>query len=149
MSEQHLHFMAQALLVAQTSGSEVPVGAVVVHNGQIIASAHNRVEELQDPTAHAEILAIQQAAKHLGNWRLSETALYVTLEPCVMCIGAILHARIQTLLFGAYDPVQGAVGSLFNLSNLPNHPRQIEVFPEILAADSSALLSDFFLKKRS
>lgn len=148
MTEEHHHFMREALRVAEISGDDVPVGAVIVQNGEIIAIAHNQVEKFKDPTAHAEVLAIREAARKLGTWRLSDASLYVTLEPCIMCIGAILHARILKLLFGAFDPVQGAVGSLFNLSNIPKHPRQVEVFPEILAADSSKLLQGFFESKR-
>ena len=147
-AELHTRLMQAALSTAAKAQSEVPVGAVVVLDGQVIAEAHNRVEELCDPTAHAEILALRDAAKKLGRWRLNGASLYVTLEPCVMCIGAILHSRIDSLYFGAYDPVQGAVGSLFDLSLHPGHPRQVCVFPEILAEDSSALLKRFFDSKR-
>ena len=113
----HKTFMQEALAearLAQAHG-EVPIGAVVAFDGEIIGRGHNRRETQNDPTAHAEILAIREAARHLDNWRLTNATLYVTLEPCPMCAGAIVNARLQRLVFGAYDPKAGAVTSLMNL----------------------------------
>jgi tRNA(adenine34) deaminase len=132
---------------AQAEG-EVPVGAVVVFEGRVVGRGHNQVEQAKDATSHAEILAIQEASKHLGNWRLSNSAIFVTLEPCSMCIGALLLSRVSELYFGCYDPRQGAVGSLFDLSNNSSLPHQVTVFPEVLAKECSALLQSFFVEQR-
>ena len=114
--EPHDVFMHQALVQAQQAYEEreVPVGAIIVQSGRIIASAHNQREQLHDPTAHAEMIAITQAAESVGNWRLEECTLYVTLEPCAMCAGAIVLARIPNVVFGAVDPKAGAVHSLIS-----------------------------------
>ena len=129
---------------------EVPVGAVIVDlpTGQVIAKAHNQRELLQDPTAHAEILAITQAAAHYGSWRLTDAALYVTLEPCVMCAGAIVLSRIPKVFYGADDPKAGAYRSVFQVlvhSRLNHRP---EVFAGIRATESGELLREFFKRKR-
>ena len=143
--------MRQALHeAAQAAGcGEVPVGAVIVAGGKVIGRGRNRMEELRDATKHAEIQAIQEASRKLDNWRLDGAALFVTLEPCSMCIGAILLSRIEELYFGCYDPRQGAVGSLFDLSNHPGMPHAVQVYPEVLAAECSAQLKDFFAGLRN
>jgi tRNA(adenine34) deaminase len=127
---------------------EVPVGAVVVYQDKIIGRGHNQTETLNDPTAHAEILAIGAAANYLNSWRLSEAVLYVTLEPCAMCAGAIVLARMKKLVFGAFDPKAGACGSLYNLVKDKRLNHQVEVVPEILKEDCSALLQTFFKELR-
>ena len=113
----HQHFMQMALREARQAAEEdeVPIGAIIVHGERLIASAHNQREQLRDPTAHAEMIAITQAAQSLGSWRLENCALYVTLEPCPMCAGAIVQARIPMVVYGATDPKAGAVQSLYNL----------------------------------
>ena len=149
--EEKINFyMREALLLAQqaTSSGEVPVGAVVVLGNQIIAKAHNRVEELKDATAHAEVLALRDASKQLGQWRLSDAALFVTLEPCTMCIGAMQLARVSELYFGCYDKRAGAVGSQFNLASHQAYGREIKVYPEVCAEESAGLLREFFEGKR-
>jgi len=127
---------------------EVPVGAVVVYQDKIIGRGHNQTESLNDPTAHAEILAIGAAANYLNSWRLSDAVLYVTLEPCTMCAGAIVLARMKKLVFGAFDPKAGACGSLYNLVKDKRLNHQVEVVPEILKEDCSALLQTFFKELR-
>jgi tRNA(adenine34) deaminase len=127
---------------------EVPVGAVVVYQDKIIGRGHNQTETLNDPTAHAEILAIGAAANYLNSWRLSEAVLYVTLEPCAMCAGAIVLARMKKLVFGAFDPKAGACGSLYNLVQDGRLNHQVEVIPEVLKEDCSALLQAFFKELR-
>jgi tRNA(adenine34) deaminase len=127
---------------------EVPVGAVVVYQGKIIGRGHNQTESLNDPTAHAEILAIGAAANYLNSWRLSEADLYVTLEPCPMCAGAIVLSRIRKLVFGAYDPKSGACGSLYNLVQDKRFNHQVEVVSEVLKDECSELLQAFFKELR-
>lgn len=127
---------------------EVPVGAVAVYRDKIIGRGHNQTETLNDPTAHAEILAIGAAANYLNSWRLSEAVLYVTLEPCAMCAGAIVLARMKKLVFGAFDPKAGACGSLYNLVQDKRLNHQVEVIPEVLKEDCSALLQAFFKELR-
>lgn len=127
---------------------EVPVGAVIVHRDQVIAAAHNQREMLHDPTAHAEMIAITQAAESLGDWRLDDCTLYVTLEPCPMCAGAVVQARLTRLVFGAFDPKAGACGSLYSivLDKRLNH--QVEVVSRVLEVECAELLRDFFAQKR-
>ncbi len=127
---------------------EVPIGAVVVFENQIIGRGYNQTERLQDPTAHAEILAITAAAAHLESRRLLNTTLYVTLEPCPMCAGAIVLARIPTLVFGASDPKGGACGTLFNITQDSRLNHQVNVIPGIEENKCSLILSDFFRKLR-
>jgi tRNA(adenine34) deaminase len=127
---------------------EVPVGAVVVYQDKVIGRGHNQTETLNDPTAHAEILAIGAAANYLNSWRLSEAVLYVTLEPCAMCAGAIVLARMKKLVFGAFDPKAGACGSLHNLVQDGKLNHQVEVVSEVLNEDCSALLQAFFKELR-
>ncbi|NLM78742.1 MAG: nucleoside deaminase [Ruminococcaceae bacterium] len=126
---------------------EVPVGAVVVHQGQVIGRGHNRRETRQDVTLHAEMVAIRQACHHLGSWRLDQCDLYVTLEPCVMCAGAIVQSRIRTLVYGSRDPKAGACGSVVNVPDLPLH-HVVQVESGVLSEESSALLKQFFQKRR-
>jgi len=123
---------------------EVPVGCVIIHDGHIIGKAHNQRETLQDPTAHAEILAITQAAAHLKSWRLENTKLFVTLEPCPMCAGAIILARIPEVYFGAYDPKAGVCGTLMNLLDDDRFNHKPTVTPGVLAEECGGLLSGFF-----
>ena len=128
---------------------EVPVGAVIVHGGRIIGKGYNQTETLQDPTAHAEIIAITAAATFLGSQRLEECTLYVTLEPCTMCAGAIVLARIPRLIYGAPDPKAGACGSLRNVVQDSRLNHRVETVQGILEPRCSALLKDFFQKVRS
>ena len=129
---------------AQAAG-EVPVGAVIVLDGNVIAAAHNEVESMCDATAHAEVLAIRRAGTKLGTWRLNGAELFVTLEPCTMCIGAIISARISKLYFGCYDARLGAVGSRYNIvDTLAGSSHQLKVYPEVLKDESAAVLKEFF-----
>ncbi len=128
---------------------EVPIGAVIVKDGRIIGKGYNQIETLQDPTAHAEIIAITAAAAWLGSRRLEECTLYVTLEPCAMCAGAIVSARIQRLVFGAFDPKAGACGTLFNIVQDPRLNHRVELTSGVLEARCSGLLSEFFLNVRA
>ena len=126
---------------------EVPVGAVVVHNGEVIARAHNTREGSKCATHHAEILAIERACATLGGWRLPDCTLYVTLEPCPMCAGAVINSRIDRVVFGAPDRRAGAFGTLFNLNDLPlNH--KSEIIGGVLGEECAAMLSEYFRKKR-
>lgn len=127
---------------------EVPVGAVIVKESRVIARARNQRETLKDPTAHAEMIAITQAAEFLQCWRLEGAEIYVTLEPCPMCAGALVLARIKALTFGAPDPKAGACGSLFNLVNDPRLNHRVEVTSGILKEECSKILNDFFLGLR-
>ena len=127
---------------------EVPIGCVIVQDDRIIARGHNLRETSQDPAGHAELIAIRKAARKLASWRLLNSVLYVTLEPCTMCMGAIILARIPTVVFGCYDPKGGAAGSLFDLSCDPRLNHNVELLPRILESDCSVLLSDFFAELR-
>ena len=142
--------MRAALREAEQAFSEreTPVGAVVVHQGRIIGRGTNQVERLQDPTAHAEILAIGAAANAMDSWRLEEAALYVTLEPCAMCAGAIVLSRLSRLVFGAFDPKSGACGSLFNIVQDARLNHQVAVTSGILEAECGSLLRAFFREIR-
>lgn len=146
----HEYFMELALREAEValSENEVPVGAVIAWQGQIIAAAHNQREQLRDPTAHAEMIAITQAANHLGSWRLEGCVLYVTLEPCPMCAGAIVQARIPTVVFGADDPKAGAVRSLYRLLEDQRLNHRCNVISGVLAERCSAILRRFFAEQR-
>ena len=147
---QDLGFMRVALEVAARAPAvgEVPIGAVVVRGGQILAQAHNCRELWQDPTAHAEVIAIRAAATALGTWRLTDTTLYVTMEPCSMCIGAIILARIPRVVFGAWDPKAGACGSVFDLPSAPKLNHRVAVTSGVLEQESQALIQNFFKKLR-
>jgi tRNA(adenine34) deaminase len=144
------YWMARALSLAQRAAEvgEVPVGAVLVQNGEIIGQGYNQPISASDPTAHAEIIALRQAAEKLKNYRLPGTTLYATLEPCAMCAGAMIQARVGRLVFGAGDSRNGACGSVFNVlqSNIINH--QTEIKAGVLAGECAALLRVFFRRKR-
>lgn len=144
------HWMNYALKLAERAASqgEVPVGAVVVYQDKLIAEGWNQPIALHDPTAHAEIIAIRQAALKMANYRLLDTTLYVTLEPCAMCMGAIIHARIKNLVFAAWDPRAGAVRSVFQLPDNPHLNHRIHWKEGILANESQLLLQQFFQQKR-
>ena len=133
--------------IAEENG-DVPIGAVIVHNGQIIGKAYNQREQLQDPTAHAEIIALTQAAAALETWRLEGCTIYVTLEPCTMCAGALVLARIERLVYGCDDPKAGAIKSLYNIVTDERLNHRIEVTSGVLADQCSKLLQDFFKKRR-
>jgi tRNA(adenine34) deaminase len=147
----HERWLREALREARLAEAdgEVPVGAVVVRDGRIIGRGHNRVERLQDATAHAEILALGAASDQAGSWRLDDAALYVTLEPCTMCCGALLLARVRTLVFGAHDPRAGAVVSTARLLQGNPYRQSVEVVGGILADECAVLLRDFFRRRRN
>ena len=134
---------------AAKSLGEVPIGAVVVHDGEIIGRGHNLRETSNDPTTHAEMIAIRMAAEKIGHWRLLDTTLYVTLEPCVMCMGAIILARIPRLVFACRDPRAGAVGSIYDFAKDERFNHKVEVTEGVLGEDCSQLLSGFFQALRA
>ncbi len=144
------HWMQLALREAQKAfeDDEVPVGALVIHNERIIGKGYNQIERLQDPTAHAEMIAITAAATHLKSRRLEECTLYVTLEPCPMCAGAIVQARIPTLVFGTFDPKAGACGTLFNIVQDKRLNHQPHVISGVCDRESEELLKGFFGRVR-
>jgi len=147
MTDNDRKFMLLAIEQAQLAGSigEVPIGAVITdQNNNLISSGHNLRETNQDPTAHAEIIAIRQASEKLQNWRMEATTLYVTLEPCAMCIGAIVLARIDRLVFGARDPKAGAIYSVFNIGTDDKLNHSVEVIEGVCEAECSNLLKEFF-----
>jgi tRNA(adenine34) deaminase len=150
MTVSHEQAMLVAIEQARLAAvhGDVPVGAVVVHNGVIIAARHNEREATNDPTAHAEVLALRDAAQHLGRWRLDDCDLVVTLEPCVMCAGALINARVRTLVFGAADLKAGATGSLYNVCSDPRMNHNPPVKNGIMLEESQFLLRDFFSKQR-
>lgn len=133
---------------AAMAENEVPIGAVIVHEDRVIARAHNQREQLRDPTAHAEMIAITQAAATLESWRLEDCTLYVTLEPCPMCAGAILQARIPTVVYGAADPKAGAVHTLYRLLEDPRLNHRCLVVPSVLADPCGRILTEFFQRQR-
>ena len=144
-------YMRAAIAEAELARArgEVPIGAVIVHDGQIIGRGHNLRETSNDPTSHAEMVAIRQAAAAIGHWRLLETTLYVTLEPCVMCMGAIILARIPRLVYACRDPRAGAVGSIYDFSSDERFNHKVEVTEGVLAEECSAVLSGFFQELRA
>ncbi len=143
-------FMSKAILQANLAArkGEVPIGAVIVKDDTIIARAHNLRESRNDPTAHAEILAMQKAAKKLGGWRLSGCTMYVTLEPCPMCAGALINARMDEVVYGASDPKAGCCGTLYNLPQDIRFNHRLKVTAGVLADQCAQLLSDFFRQRR-
>jgi tRNA(adenine34) deaminase len=143
--------MRHALNLAQRAREEgeVPVGAVIVKDGQLLGEGSNRVISLHDPSAHAEILSLRDASKRLGNYRLPGCSLYVTLEPCAMCAGAMLHARLERVCFGATDPKTGALGGAFDLFADYSHNHRIEKNGGVLENECSSLLRDFFRGRRT
>jgi len=150
MTDDPLAFMRRALTAARRAArhDDVPVGAVVVKDGRVIASGHNRREADHDPVAHAEVIAIRRAARKLGSWRLDGCTLYVTLEPCAMCAGAIVLARIPRLVYGARDPKAGFVGSLGDLCRDVRLNHRVNVTPDVLAPECGHLLVQFFRARR-
>lgn len=146
----HEHFMRLALDEAEQAlrEAEVPVGAVIVQGDRVVAAAHNQREQLHDPTAHAEMIAITQAAASLQSWRLEECTLYATLEPCPMCAGAIVQARIPVVVYGATDPKAGAVHSLFRLLDDARLNHRCMIVPGVLAEPCGAILTRFFEQQR-
>jgi tRNA(adenine34) deaminase len=140
--------LALAEAAAAADHGDVPVGAVVLAGGQVLAARHNERERLGDPTAHAEVLALRDAAASTGSWRLDGATVVVTLEPCPMCAGALVGARVARLVFGAADLKAGACGSLYNLCADPRLNHEVEVVPGLLAAESAALLGSFFDRRR-
>jgi tRNA(adenine34) deaminase len=150
MPNDHDHWMRFAMAEAHAAASEgeVPVGAVVVHQGRVIGRGRNARERLADPTAHAEMVAITAAAAALGDWRLEDCTLYVTLEPCPMCMGASLNARVPRIVYGAREPKAGACGSIVDLRAPPGFNHRIDVVGGVLGDESSALLVGFFRQRR-
>jgi tRNA(adenine34) deaminase len=150
MAEMDKEFMGLAIQEAEKAlaHDDVPVGAVVVHMGAVVAAAHNERERRQDPTAHAETLALQAAARGLGSWRLLDCVLYVTLEPCAMCAGAIVLARVPRVVFGTTDPKAGAAGSVLDVLGEPRLNHRPAVEGGVLAAECAALLTEFFAARR-
>ena len=148
--EADIQFMQEAIAEARAAAAagEVPIGALVVHDGKILAISGNRTIRDCDPTAHAEIIVIRDAARLLRNYRMADTTLYVTLEPCSMCAGAIIQARIPRLVYGADDPKGGAVRSCFEILTNATLNHQVDVVPGILAADSASILQNFFAGRR-
>lgn len=145
--EQYMELAMEQAKKAEEKG-EVPIGAIIVKNNEIIASGYNLRETLQTTNSHAELLAIQAANEAIGSWRLEECTLYVTLEPCPMCAGAILQARIPRVVYGASDPKAGCAGTLYNLLQDQRFNHQTEVISGVLEKETSELLSDFFRKIR-
>ena len=145
------HFMKHALREALNAyeDDEVPVGAVIVKDGRIIGRGHNLREKLHDPTAHAEMIALTAAAEGLGDWRLEDCEIYVTLEPCPMCAGALVNSRIKRLVYGASDPKAGACGTLYNLVEDERLNHMVEVVSGVMAEDSAVLLREFFRARRT
>ncbi len=149
-SEDKYRFMYAALQEAEKAfaDDEVPVGAVIVHNNKIIGRGYNQIEKLKDATAHAEMIALTSASNHMGNWRLNECDIYVTLEPCIMCVGALLASRIRGLYFAATDLKFGACGSIHNLAENSKTNHKIKVYSGLLSKESEDLLKLFFTNKR-
>lgn len=151
LSMSHIHFMRAALALADAAAraQEVPVGAVVVHAGRIIGRGHNQPIGTHDPTAHAEIVALREAARTVGNYRLTDATLYVTVEPCMMCVGACVHARIGTIVFGANEPKAGAVESQQRAYAHPSFNHRITIVSGVLAAECGERLGEFFKERRT
>ena len=143
-------WMIRALELARQAeaAGEVPVGAVIVHDGELIAEGWNQPISSSDPTAHAEIIALRQAGERLGNYRLLDTELYVTLEPCPMCVGAMLHARVKRVIYAATDPKTGALGGAYDLLNSVGHNHSFEVTKGVMEEKSRAMLQTFFRERR-
>jgi len=148
--DMHIQFMQAALEEARAASDagEVPIGAVLVHDGQILARSGNRTIRDNDPTAHAEIIVLREAARRLGNYRLAGATLYVTIEPCSMCAGAIIQARVSRLVYGADDPKGGAVCTCFQILSDPRLNHQVEVTSGVLASDCAAVIQSFFSERR-
>ena len=143
-------WMREALkqAAAAAEAGEVPVGAVIVQNGRILGRAHNQVEQLRDATAHAEMIALTQASEAVGNWRLSGCVIYVTMEPCPMCAGALVLSRVSKIVYGADDPIAGACGTVFNIAAEPKLNHRIPVVKGILAEECGSRVREFFRERR-
>jgi tRNA(adenine34) deaminase len=150
LAEFDVQYMEMALAEARNADrvGEVPVGAVIVVEGSVVARAFNQPISTNDPTAHAEMVALREAARVAGNYRLSAATMYCTLEPCVMCAGAMIHARLARLVFGALDPKAGSAGSIYNVLSDPRLNHRVEVVPGVRHVECSALLRDFFSRRR-
>jgi len=146
--EKFIELALEEARIAAAEG-EVPVGAVLVINGEAIARGHNLREGLSDPTAHAEMLVLREASQRLGRWRLTDATLYVTMEPCAMCAGAAVLARIHRIVYGCSDPKTGACGSVFDITREPQLNHQIEIIRDILKDSCQSVLKEFFLNRRS
>ena len=151
LEKNNEYWMKRAISEARKAEGkdEVPIGCLIVRDGRVIARGYNLRESSNDPSAHAELIAIRKAARKLGSWRLLDCTLYVTLEPCTMCMGAIILARIPTVVFGCYDPKGGAAGSLYDLSNDPRLNHSVALVPGIMEQECSAQVSGFFAELRS
>ncbi len=149
-TERDIYWMQQALVLAHQAAEnhEVPVGALIVLDDQVISRSYNKPITNNDPTAHAEILALREAANHLGNYRLLKTTLYVTLEPCLMCLGAMVHARVERLVFGAFDPKSGAAVSCASMFELPFLNHRVKCEGGVLNEACADVLKHFFKKRR-
>ncbi len=147
IDERYMRMALDAAQVAEENG-DVPIGTVIVHEGRVIARAYNQREQLKDPTAHAEIIALTQAAAALGLWRLHGCTIYVTLEPCPMCAGALVQARIDRLVYGCTDPKAGACGSLYDICRDGRLNHRLQVTAGVLAGDCAAILQAFFRQRR-
>jgi tRNA(adenine34) deaminase len=149
-SERDMYFMRTAFREATRAfeSDECPIGAVFVHNNEIVGRGHNQTHMLKDPTAHAEMIALTAAASSLDEQRLSECSLYVTLEPCIMCAGALIHARLKNLYFSAFEPKTGACGSLYNIPGDSRLNHTIKVYSGLMEQESRLLLQEFFRTKR-
>ncbi len=152
MNQKHIDFMNLALSEASKAGqkNEIPIGAVLIaENDELLSAAHNKTITLKDPTAHAEILALRSAAEKIGNYRLLNTTLYVTVEPCPMCMGALMHARVSRVVFGARDPKWGAAGSLYNLAEDRRFNHRLEIIEGVCKDECKTLMQNFFRSKRT
>jgi tRNA(adenine34) deaminase len=151
MKQTHEYWMKQALIQADKAfkSKEIPVGAIVIKEDKVIGRAYNQREQLNDPTAHAEIIAITAAANTLGDWRLNGCTLYVTKEPCPMCAGAIINARLDMIVFGCYDDAEGCCGSLYQLCGDPRFKTKVSVMGGVMENQSLSLLKDFFKTRRN
>jgi len=149
-SSRDVDFMRRALVLAQRAAldAEVPVGALLVRGDDVIGEGWNRPIMSQDPTAHAEVVALRAAAQRIGNYRLERTTLYATLEPCAMCMGAALNARVSRVVFGAWDPKAGACGSVIDLPREPKLTHRVDIFGGVCSDESAALLREFFETRR-
>ena len=150
MKQDHAHWMKQALVQAERAfkAKEIPVGAIIIKDDKVIGRGYNQREQLNDPTAHAEIIAITAAANTLEEWRLNDCTLYVTKEPCSMCAGAIINARLKMIVFGCYDEEEGCCGSLYQLCGDPRFKTKVSVMGGVMESQSLSLLKDFFKTRR-
>jgi tRNA(adenine34) deaminase len=145
--EQYMQIAIRQALIAEENG-DVPIGCVIVHSGKIIAKAYNQREQLKDPTAHAEIIALTQASEYLQSWRLHGCTIYVTLEPCPMCAGALVLARMDRLVYGCSDPKTGSCGSIYNIVQDTRLNHRLDVTAGVMENDCAAMMSDFFRRRR-